>query len=231
MIRTVVAAGLMGLAAVSLAVPPARAETRMEIPMTIELPPPTFRSEISLEQTLATRRSVRRFSEDPLHREQIGRLLWAAQGVTHSAGYRTAPSAGALYPLELFVVAGAVSDLPAGVYRYRPREHVLLKVAEGDRRAALAAAALGQGTVGRAPAILVFCAVYERIVGKYGERGERYAHMEAGHAAQNVHLQAVALGLGSVPVGAFREEGVRASVGAEADETPIYLVPVGREAR
>lgn len=231
MIRTVVAAGLMGLAALSLAVPPARAETRMEIPMTIELPPPTFRSEISLEQTLATRRSVRRFSEDPLHREQIGRLLWAAQGVTHSAGYRTAPSAGALYPLELFVVAGAVSDLPAGVYRYRPREHVLLKVAEGDRRAALAAAALGQGTVGRAPAILVFCAVYERIVGKYGERGERYAHMEAGHAAQNVHLQAVALGLGSVPVGAFREEGVRAAVGAEADETPIYLVPVGREAR
>lgn len=231
MIRTVVAAGLMGLAAVSLAVPPARTETRMEIPMTIELPPPTFRSEISLEQTLATRRSVRRFSEDPLDREQIGRLLWAAQGVTHSAGYRTAPSAGALYPLELFVVAGAVSDLPAGVYRYRPREHVLLKVAEGDRRAALAAAALGQATVGRAPGILVFCAVYERIVGKYGERGERYAHMEAGHAAQNVHLQAVALGLGSVPVGAFREDDVRSAVGAEADETPVYLVPVGREAR
>lgn len=208
---------------------PIPAETRMEIPMTIDLPSPKFESGVSVEEALTRRRSLRQFAEAPLTLAEAGQLLWAAQGVTHSAGYRTAPSAGALYPLELFLVAGAVTDLPPGVYRYLPREHDLVRVREGDRRAELTAGALGQGMLRKAPAVLVFCAVYDRITGKYDERGVRYAHMEAGHAAQNVLLQAVALGLGSVPVGAFREDGVRSAIGAEADEAPVYLAPVGRK--
>jgi SagB-type dehydrogenase family enzyme len=226
--RSSVIAGLMALFACLFLATPVPAETRMEIPMTIDLPSPKFESGVSVEEALTRRRSLRRFADAPLTLAEAGQLLWAAQGVTHSAGYRTAPSAGALYPLELFIVAGAVTDLPSGVYRYLPREHDLVRVREGDQRPALTAGALGQGMLRKAPAVLVFCAVYERITGKYDERGVRYAHMEAGHAAQNVHLQAVALGLGSVPVGAFREDGVRSAIGAEADETPVYLVPVGR---
>lgn len=221
--------GPLVLAALLLmAAPWAGAETKMEIPMTIDLPSPRFESDVSLEETLTQRRSVRRYADAPLALTELGQLLWAAQGVTHPRGYRTAPSAGALYPLEVFVVAGAVTDLPAGVYRYLPREHDLAQVMDGDRRVALTTAALGQGMLRKAPAVLVFCAVYERITKKYDERGVRYAHMEAGHAAQNVHLQAVALGLGSVPVGAFRDADVRKAIGAEANETPVYLVPVGR---
>lgn len=222
----------VGLAALLLSpffANPVFADTRMEIPMTIDLPSPTFESGVSVEEALTRRRSLRRFADAPLTLAEAGQLLWAAQGVTHSAGYRTAPSAGALYPLELFLVAGAVTDLPPGTYRYLPREHDLVRVREGDQRPALTAGALGQGMLGKAPATLVFCAVYDRITAKYDERGVRYAHMEAGHAAQNVHLQAVALGLGSVPVGAFREDDVRSAIGAEADEAPVYLAPVGRK--
>jgi SagB-type dehydrogenase family enzyme len=192
-----------------------------------ELPPASTRGESSLETALDRRESVRSFAEEPLPLKQVAQLLWAAQGVTHAERYRTAPSAGALYPLEVYLVAGEVEGLPAGTYRYVPASHDLVHVAKGDRRAALAEAALGQTWVGEAPAVLVIAAVFERTRSKYGERAARYVPIEAGAAGQNVLLQATDLGLGSVMVGAFRDEKVSGVVGLREREKPLLLIPVG----
>ena len=193
----------------------------------VMLPKPRYESDVSLEQVLRARRSHREFLPSALSLGQVGQLLWAAQGVSSPEGGRTAPSAGALYPLETYLVAGKVESLAAGVYRYDPAHHGLQPVASGDRRAALAAAALGQEWVASPPAVLVLTAVYRRTMVKYGERGIRYVHMEAGHAAQNVALQATALGLGVVTVGAFSDADVKAVLGLDGSEEPLYLLPVG----
>lgn len=194
----------------------------------IDLPPPAKKSDISLEAALDQRHSVRRYWSDFLELAEVSQLLWAAQGLNRPGGYRTAPSAGALYPLEAYLVAGNVNGLPAGVYLYRPLSHDLRRTAAGDHRDELAGAALGQGSIRRAPAALVLCAVMERITGKYGRRGIRYAHMEAGHAAQNFALQATALGLGTVPIGAFRDKRVQTALGLPDNEQPLYIIPVGK---
>ena len=196
---------------------------------TVALPEPRVHSDVSVEETLRTRRSVRDYADAPLTLAEVGQLLWAAQGVTDPTGFRTAPSAGALYPLEVYLVAGSVDDLAPGVYRYRPHEHQLVRVSAGDRRAELSAAALGQSCVQEGAAVLVFAGVYERTAQKYGERGVRYVHMEVGHAAQNVYLQAVALDLGTVVVGAFHDEDVQAALGMAEDERPLCIMPVGRK--
>lgn len=193
----------------------------------IELPPPQQAGAMSLEAALAARHSVRAFAARPLSLEQLGQLLWAAQGITHGAGQRTAPSAGALYPLEIYVVAGGVNGLEPGVYHYRPARHQLVPVAEGDRRARLAEAALGQDSVREAPAVLAFGAVAERTAAKYGQRAERYVDIEIGHAAENVALQATALGLGTVPVGAFDDARVTEAAAVGGGEEVRYLMPVG----
>jgi SagB-type dehydrogenase family enzyme len=197
-------------------------------PDTILLPEPQRSGAMSLEQALAERRSVRDYKDEPLTLAEVGQLLWAAQGVTDPAGFRTAPSAGALYPLEIFVVVGNVDSLPPGAYRYDPGRHALIRTAEGDRRNALAGAALGQSSIRDGAVVVVFAAVYERITEKYGERGIRYVHMEAGHASQNVYLQAVSLGLGTVTIGAFYDDRVKDVVGFKDDEVPLYLMPVGK---
>jgi len=155
-------------------------------------------------------------------------MLWAAQGIIGPEGKRTAPSAGALYPLEALLVAGKEGDLPAGVYRYRPQGHELVCIAEGDRRAKLAAAALEQEWLADAPVTIAIAAVYERTAGKYRQRAERYVHMEVGHAAQNVHLQAAALALGTVVVGAFDDAEVKRILALANNEQPACLMPVGR---
>jgi SagB-type dehydrogenase family enzyme len=196
--------------------------------MTTKLPAPKFRSTVSIEETLATRRSIRDYSGKPLTLEELSQLLWAAQGITAAWGARTAPSAGALYPLEVYALAGNVQGLAPGVYRYVPKDHELVQMATGDLRAQLAGAALGQDSVRTAALALVFTAVPARTTGKYGERGHRYVLMEAGHAAQNVHLQAVALGLGTVPVGAFDDQKVTTLLNLPKGETPLYIIPVGR---
>jgi len=183
----------------------------------------------SLEELLRQRRSVRDYADAPLRHDEVFKLLWAAQGITRPWGGRTAPSAGALYPLELYLVAGNVEDLAPGVYKYEPAEEKLIHIKDGDMRAVLAAAALGQDCVREAAIDIVIAAVYERTTGKYGSRGERYVHIEVGHAAQNICLQAPALGLGLVTVGAFQDDLVRMIVGMAADETPLYIIPVGRE--
>jgi SagB-type dehydrogenase family enzyme len=193
----------------------------------INLPAPTLDGGTSIEASLLSRRSVRHFIGSGLTLNALSQLLWAAQGVTDPRGFRTAPSAGALYPLEITVVAGHVSGLGQGVYRYDPDGHALVKTGDRDRREALWRAALEQPPVRYAPLVVVFCGVYERTTRKYGERGIRYVHMEAGHAAQNVSLQAVSLGLGTVPIGAFRDEQVKSTLGLKSDESPLYLLPVG----
>ena len=195
----------------------------------MQLPAPRYESETSVEEALVQRRSVREYADENLTLEELSQLLWAAQGSTAPWGGRTAPSAGALYPLELYVVVGAVDGLESGVYRYRPHEHELEKVKDGDVRAALSDAALGQEFIQEAAIDIVFTAVYERTTVKYRERGIRYVYMEAGHAAQNVYLQAVALDLGTVTVGAFFDEDVSAVVGLHAQENPLYIMPVGRK--
>jgi SagB-type dehydrogenase family enzyme len=194
----------------------------------LRLPQPRRDSAFPLERALSERRSVREFRDTPLRLEELAQLVWAAQGRVTQSGHRTAPSAGALYPLELLVVAGNVQDLAAGVYRYQPSLHGLAPLAEGDRRKQLVEAARGQHWIGEAPAILVIAGVERRTTGKYGARGVRYVHLEAGHAAQNVLLQAVALGLGATVVGAFSDAEVKTAAALRDDEQPLYLIPVGR---
>ena len=205
---------------------PAPSQEQAEV---IKLPEPQYDSDVSLEQSLLERRSVRDYSGQPLTLQEISQLTWAAQGLTDPRGFRTAPSAGGLYPLELYLVAGDVEDLPPGVYRYQPDGHQLVKTGDGDKRAGLAEAALEQEWVEEGAVDFVFTTVYERTTGKYGERGIRYVHMEAGHAAQNLCLQAAALGLGAVTIGAFYDEQVSRLLNLPADEQPLYVIPVGRK--
>ena len=195
----------------------------------IRLREPKYDSNTSVEQALLKRRSVRVYKDEPLALTEVLQLLWAAQGITDPRGFRTAPSAGALYPLELYVVAGNVNDLPDGIYKYKPHKHELAMVVEGDKRTELCNAALDQPSIKDAAALIVFSAVYERTTGKYGERGIRYVHMEVGHAAQNIYLQAVSLNLGLVVIGAFDDEEVKKIMNMEDKEQPLYIIPVGKE--
>ena len=177
------------------------------------------------------RRSIREFAPGALALAEVGQLLWAAQGITDSVGLRTAPSAGALYPLEVYLAAGEVSALTPGRYRYEPNLHMLAKTGDLDCRIELANAALGEAWIAAAAAILVLAAVYRRTTDKYGARGERYVHIEIGHAAQNIYLQALALGLGTTEVGAFDDRAVKAVLGLPGDQTPLAIMPIGRIGR
>lgn len=174
-----------------------------------------------LERAIAARRSRRDFLPKPLTLEQIGQLTWAAQGLDAHSSYRSTPSAGATYPLELFAVT---SD---GFFQYLPAKHALEKLTNQDLRAALASAAWGQGFIKAAPLTLVLAAQFSRTTGRYGQRGIRYVYMEAGHAAQNIHLQAEALGLGSVAVGAFDDASVSKVLTLPDYLEPLYLVVIG----
>jgi SagB-type dehydrogenase family enzyme len=187
----------------------------------LTLPPAQRQGGTSLVEALDRRRSCRAFREDPLAMDVIGQCLWAAQGRT-SRGRRTAPSAGATYPLEVYAVT------PQGVACYDPSHHRLRSHLTGDAREALARAALDQTFIVAAPLTIVLCAVFARVAARYGkQRGERYTHIEIGHAAQNVLLQAEALGLGSVPVGAFKDSQVSSVLELPSDHVPLYLIPIG----
>jgi SagB-type dehydrogenase family enzyme len=195
----------------------------------IALPDAVLEGTKSVEWALFHRRSLREFSADTLPLAALGQLLWAAQGVTALGGYRTAPSAGALYPLELYAAVGRVHDLAPGLYHYQPQEHALRKVSAHDPRRELGTAALDQTWLQHAPAVLVLTGVVERVAVKYGaQHGKRFMFMEAGHVAQNVALQAAALGLGSVVVAAFEEELVRQLLKLGPAENPLVLLPLGK---
>ena len=197
------------------------------VPKAIKLPAPRATGEVSVEGALKARRSLRLFAPSPLTLAQVSQLMWAAQGVSDERGRRTAPSAGALYPLELYLVAGNVAGLPSGVYRYRPAEHDLVLVVPGDRRAGVASACR-QAWVAEAPASVAFTAVFARTAKKYGDRSARYVPIEVGAAAENLALQAVALGLGSTVVGAYDDNALAAVLGIARDEQPLALLPVGK---
>jgi SagB-type dehydrogenase family enzyme len=187
-----------------------------------ELPPPERKGRMSLEEALAARRSVREFTGQPITDRELSQLLWAAQGIESTDGRRTAPSAGALYPLEVWVAT------PSGFYHYEPHKHRLAQHLERDLRPNIYRAALMQEAILQAPAVFVIAAVYQRIAQKYGEqRAARYVHMEVGHAAQNLLLEAVALGLGGVLIGAFNDREVEKVLSLPPDQKPLYLIPVG----
>jgi SagB-type dehydrogenase family enzyme len=195
----------------------------------VKLPEPNYDGKTSVEKALQKRRSLRQYKDLPITLQDLSQLLWAAQGISGTGGRRTAPSAGALYPLEVCVVAGNVTGLSVGIYSYDPLKRELSRILDSDKRVELSKAALGQSSINKAAAILVISAVYERVAVKYGERGIRYVHMEAGHAAQNVFLQAVSLDLGTVVIGAFHDEEVRAVLHLPGQVQPLYLMPVGKK--
>lgn len=191
----------------------------------VKLPEPQYDSDTSVEEAMATRRSVRSYQDVPLTLDELGQILWAAQGITSVWGGRTAPSAGALYPLDVFAVVGDVTGLPPGVYRYVPGGHELNLHLEGDWRFELAIAAQGQVWMADAPVIFVVVADFERTARKYGTRAERYVHIEVGHVCQNIYLQAGALGLGTVIVGAFVDGAVK--IRLHIAEDPLAIMPLG----
>jgi SagB-type dehydrogenase family enzyme len=175
----------------------------------------------SIESCIEIRRSIRRFKSDRLTDQEISNILWAGQGITDTTqGLRAAPSAGATYPLEVF---GATPD---GLFRYIPQGHAITFEIRRDLRKDIAKAALNQMFIADAGLVIVIAAVFDRTTGHYGERGKRYVMNEVGHCAQNIHLEAVALGLGSVPIGAFDDDRLKEVLGLD-DEIPLYVIPVG----
>jgi SagB-type dehydrogenase family enzyme len=191
---------------------------------------PRTSGSVSVEEALARRRSIREYADEPLTIDQVMQLLWAAQGITNADyGFRTAPSAGGTYPLEIYLVTrpSGVVGLESGIYRYEPRNHTLIRIVGGDFSAQLMAAALDQEWVGAAPISFVITTIFERTTSKYGERGVRYVWQETGHAAQNMYLQAVALGLGNVVVGGFHDNEVQRILQLSDFEKPAYVIPVG----
>jgi len=215
--------------------PSLEAESRLKGELTVEekisLPEPKLKSDVSVEEAIYRRRSIRRYSEKPLRLQDLSNLLWAAQGITDPINkFRASPSAGATYPLEMYLVVkrGGVEELTEGVYHYDPYTHTLERISDIDVSEDLYYAAVSQRWVREAPVNIVIACVYERTTLRYGERGVRYVHMEAGHAAENLYLQAVSLGLGMVVVGAFLDGDIQKLLGLPENFKPLYIIPVGR---
>jgi SagB-type dehydrogenase family enzyme len=199
----------------------------------VYLPEPSPKGGLPLEEAITRRRSVRDFSAEPLTQAQLSQVLWAAQGITDKGrALRAVPSAGATYPLEVYVVCAGdgVAGMGAGVYRYNVARHSLTLHREGDFRSDLARAALNQEFVSEAPFTVVICASFPRTTRGYGRRGERYVLIEVGHSGQNVYLEASALGLATVAVGAFDDRAVREALGLPEGCEPLYLMPLGKPA-
>jgi SagB-type dehydrogenase family enzyme len=193
-----------------------------EAQKTIQLPQPKYGGEMSVEESILRRRSERGFEEKELTIQQISQILWAAQGITDQQwGFRAAPSAGSLYPLTLYLLKAD------GVFRYVPDGHKLIQTITEDRRPSIVRASLGQGFIAEAPLVIVIAANFRILEAKYGQRSYRYLNMEVGHVAENIHLQAVALGLGSVPVGAFWDDVIAKVLELPGTQDPFYLIPIG----
>ena len=194
----------------------------------ITLPAPVLTGKLSVEAALKARKSSRSFGTGGLRLAEVSQLLWAAQGITRQNGMRTAPSAGALYPMEVCLVVGEVDGLEPGVYRYRPQDHSLLTLSMGDKREPLAALALGQSWIAKGAVSLILTGVIERTARKYGDRALRYVLIEAGHVGQNIYLQAAALELGTAMVGAFDDNALQTLLQLNEGEIPVVIMPVGR---
>lgn len=199
----------------------------------IPLPSASFKGIISVEEAIVNRRTERSFSSEPLALKEWGQILWAAQGITSSEGIkkRSAPSAGALYPLDIYLILGenALKPTGSGVFHYLPIQHALRRLSKKDLRKKVAEASLYQLWMAEAPGMIVITAEYPRITGKYGNRGIRYAHIEAGHVAQNCFLQAESLQLCAGIVGAFDDEALSDLLPFPEGHDPILILPVGRQ--
>ena len=194
----------------------------------IDLPDPKYSGKTAIEEALLKRKSVRNYTNETLSLSDVSQLLWSAQGITRSGVFRTAPSAGALYPLEVYIVAGDVNNLSAGIYKYSPQKHELIQIEESDKRAELAKAAFGQSWVEDGAIVMVFAGVFARTKQKYGGRGSQYVYIEAGAASENVYLQVVSLNLATVSVGAFDDKRVKSLLRMRPDEDPILIMPIGK---
>jgi SagB-type dehydrogenase family enzyme len=198
----------------------------------LALPPPQTAGGAGLWDVLSRRRSARRFESAPLTQAELSQLLWAAQGITlhmERNAFRTAPSAGALYPVETYLVIHSVENVQPGVYHYAVQTHELEQLRTGDYRLEVASAALDQTMAARANAVFVWTAVFGRSIWKYRQRAYRYVYLDAGHIAANVALGAVALGLGSCQVGALYDDEANALLGVDGEEeSTIYMTVVGR---
>lgn len=195
----------------------------------IQLPSPEFKSTTSLEEAILKRRSIRDYTKEPLSIKEVSQILWSAQGITdEESGLRSAPSAGATFPLEVYLAVSNVKDANAGLYKYNPFNNTLKLLAEGDKRFDIANAALKQGSIEKSAAIVILTAVYERTSVRYGNRTERYVNMEVGHAGQNIYLQAVSLGLGTVMIGAFNDEALKKVLSLPGNEFPLAIYPLGK---
>ena len=202
-------------------------------PIQVYLPPPSRKGGMSLAEAITRRRSIRHFTSQPISQSQLSQILWAAQGTSDASGrHRTAPSAGATYPLEIFVVCGTncIEEIGSGIYRYNVDSHTLTLRHKEDVRLGLSRAALGEESIYEAPLDIVICAIYERTLSRYGDRGRRYVHIEVGHAGQNIYLQATALGLATVAIGAFYDEQVRNVLQLEEQYKPLSIMPIGTPA-
>lgn len=198
----------------------------------IILPPPKKSSTFPIEQAIEQRRSERSFSNEQLTLAEVSQLLWAGQGITNSTyGFRSAPSAGALYPIELYLVPNRVKGAGCGIYHYVPKDHKLVLVKEGNFSAEMEKASYGQTYVGEAAAVIIFTSIPARTSIKYGEDGaERFINIEAGHISQNVLLQAVALDLGAAPIGGFSQDFVDSILGIDGyKEKSVYMTIVGKK--
>lgn len=193
---------------------------------TIQLPFPNQDGSMSVEKAISARRSVRQYRNDPLSLEIVSQMMWASQGITHDGWGRAAPSAGATYPLEIYISVNRVEGLEPGVYHYLVKEHALEVIKLEDLSKPLSQAALDQNMILEAAFNIIITADYKRTTGRYGKRGERYVYMEVGHVGQNIYLQAEALGLGTVAVGAFDDQKVQTLIGCKEDV--LYMMPVGK---
>lgn len=191
------------------------------------LPKPRLNGKVSLEETLNKRRSIRNYSGKFISLNVLSQLLWAGWGITAMDGKRTSPSAGGLFPVELYVLVGCVTDVEAGVYKYHQENNTLTLTISGDKRDELANAALGQECLLNCAAAIIIAADISKTARKYGDRAERYVFMEAGHISQNIHLQATAMDLGTVAVGAFFDDQVKSVLKLPANLQPLYIMPVG----
>lgn len=208
-----------------------RPRERTVIGRRVQLPDPKVKGSLTVEEALMKRRSIREYRDEGLTIQEVSQLLWAAQGITEPRkGFRSAPSAGATYPLETYTVfrEGGVEGFDPGIYHYEPRDHSLTQLSVGDVSGELMGAAVDQEWVGNAPINIVLTAIFERTTSRYGERGIHYVYMEAGHVGENIYLQATAIGLGATVVGAFYDDEVQRILGIPEGEKPLYIIPVGR---
>jgi SagB-type dehydrogenase family enzyme len=214
-------AAAAGLAGCATRAPRWATEAQARFQPPTALPAPVTDGPVSLQRAIAQRRSRRAFRPDPLPLPTLGQLLWAGQGITGADGRRAAPSAGALYPIELYAVT------PSAVLHYLPSGHRIEQRAAADLRPQLRTSAFGQEHVAAAPVVLVVAAQADRTRRKYGTRASAFVDLEAGHVAQNILLTATALGLAAVPVGSIDGARCVTTLGLPPDESVLYLIPIG----